>query len=628
MSGFILAVGNTHRQVAAKMVDQAGVQKLLEFGPKAQIVPSDSWTLVQWSGSFGEHPGDLVVARQKDPSIDTFLVGYLTAPEPVTSQTPTASSPFPAIARRVFASDDALGALEGLNGSFALINVASGGSTVQLHSDRFGSRSVWRCHRDGTWLFASHPALIWLALGKREAVNPAALGSLLLRARPSGDGSLLAAGRRNLPGYSYLLRPDGGEESSRWFHPRYEPSLGHSPAQWGNRLASELADAAKRLTGVTEKPLLFLSGGLDSRLAVAALATAGTPDCLTLCDGENYETKTARMVARAVGAPHHTVRRDKLWYLRVMSRASLLQGGNYHPAHSHFSEGLRKVDPALKYDGVLLGDFLEAFQKLLGEKVDALGPRTTPEALCDHVLTLDGQYAASEGLLTLDCLREPLRARVKDAWRADLLPAAKEALSVSSELPVSVDHFLRWRSAFEVATYGMIEDIRSVAPERSISMDNKLHELMCTIPAGYRRNGRLSLEALKILNRELVVIPNANTMLPAQAPYWCHKTVKWIRPRLGRARQRFNRKFGITGAVLASSWTDLRLLAATDPDWTSFIGAILGDPAALPGELFDTARVQDTWRRYRAGELRLGFAINSLVTFGIIHKHFGSGELG
>jgi hypothetical protein len=585
--------------------------------------------LLEWSGDNGRFAPDFVSVANESAKSHSFLYGYVTSPAPLCRKTILENPAAMLSLSRSLSSDkdERSRTIENLNGSFTLLCINYNDKSVYLVSDRFASRTIWRTYQDGTWLFASHPVLLWLAIGKHYALDPAALGSLLLRARPSVDRSLLTVGQRNLPGYIHTLHYDGKEESTRWYRPQYEPLKGKSLGEWGDRLATTLKTSTGRLKPIMSKPLLFLSGGLDSRLALAALATEFDPLCVTLFDGENFETKTARLVAKAVGTQHHTVLRDKAWYIRGMERAALLQGGNYHPAHSHFSEGLIKIGAELDYDSVLLGDFLEAFQKLLGENVESLGQKPSAGDLCDHVLTLDGQYSASEKMGVLKYIREPLRKRVFEAWRSDLMEAATEALEVSGELPASVDYFLRWSAAYEVATYGMIEDVRSFAPERSISMDNELHDLMLSIPAAQRNKGRISLEALKHLAPQLGYIQNANTMLPANAPYWCHKAVKMIRPRLGKAKQLFNRKFGITNSVMASSWTDLRILASTDGEWIKFIDSILSDSAAFPDSIFDTRAIQSAWQRYRAGELHLGFSIDSLLTVGIIHKYYGSGVI-
>lgn len=628
MPGFFIAVGDNHHHLLENIMGSINNVDSLGIGKPTVKPISSSVSLLEWCGESGKFETDLGFISNESVGSNAFLAGYITSPVPICRKTIIESPAALHFLSQGFSSgkDQRIRSIEKLNGSFALLCISSQDKAIYLCSDRFASRTIWRSFHDGTWLFASHPVLLWFAVGKRYALDPAALGSLLLRARPSGARSLLTVGKRNLPGYIHTLSFDGQQESTRWYRPHYEPLKGKSLGEWGERLSSTLKASTRRLKPIMNKPLLFLSGGLDSRLALAALSTEFDPLCVTLFDGENFETKTARLVANTVGAQHHTVLRDKAWYIRGMERAALLQGGNYHPAHSHFSEGLIKIGTDLNYDSVLLGDFLEAFQKLLGENVESLGRKPSAENLCDHVLTLDGQYSASEKMGVLQYIREPLRKRVFDAWRSDLMAAATEALEVSGELPASVDYFLRWSAAYEVATYGMIEDIRSFAPEKSISMDNELHDLMLSIPAAQRNKGRISLEALKHLSPQLGYIQNANTMLPANAPYWCHKAVKMIRPRLGKAKQMLNRKLGIT-SVMSSSWTDLRLLASTDGEWIKFIDSILSDSAAFPDSIFETSAIQSAWQRYRAGELHLGFSIDSLLTVGIIHKNYGSGEL-
>jgi hypothetical protein len=80
-------------------------------------------------------------------------------------------------------------------------------------------------------------------------------------------------------------------------------------------------------------------------------------------------------------------------------------------------------------------------------------------------------------------------------------------------------------------------------------------------------------------------------------------------------------------AVLSSSWMDLRLLATTDERWTTFIQDVLADPAAFPDSIFDRAVVQSMWNRFRSGDFTLGFSIDSLLVFGLIHKYYGNGNI-
>ena len=430
-----------------------------------------------------------------------------------------------------------------------------------------------------------------------------------------------------MPGHIHSLFSSGTEAASQWHRPSYEAAQGIKSSEWGVLLAETLKRSAARLKGVMGKPLLFLSGGLDSRLALATLNGLFDVTAVTLQDSENLETRIAREVARILGAPHKIVRRDKAYYLRVMSQSALLQGGIYHPVHSHFSEGLRVLDNDVAYDSVLLGDFLEAFQKLFGDNADTIPDGIGAEGLLDHVFQLDGKYATHDIDSGLAFLLPSVRRRVLEEWRAQSLADVREALDVVRDLPLAIDYLLRWRAAYELPTYCMIEDVRSFASEKCLSMDNELHDLMLSMPAKIRKSGELSPAATRRLAPRLARVQNANTLLPTSAPGWCHKAVKRVRPKIGTLRRRFNYAFGITGGAMSSSWSDCRLLAAKDGGWIDYIEARLFDPEGLPDTIFDRRAVQQLWRDFRGGNFALGFSLDSLLTFALVHKHYGSGTL-
>jgi hypothetical protein len=629
MAAFFIAIGNGHQLLTERAKHGLPKEVSQSIGGEVLWETSQNWSMVEWCGETDSRMTDIVWAANNKRDTDVFVVGYITEPEAISRKSGSSTSEgILRIDGRLF-SENMLrqAALHELNGSYAILRIASNSGDVTLCSDRWASRTMWRAYVDRTWCLASHPALLWHIAAERLPVEPSSLGGLLLRARPVGDHALLASGKRNLPGTVHTLLSDGHERTSRWYQPAYTPLYQVSEAEWGERVADALKGSATRLRGVMEKPLLFLSGGLDSRLALATLNHVFQPTAVTLLDAENLEMRIAREVAEALRVPHRKVERDKEWYLRGMTRSALLQGGNYHPVHSHFFEGLKQIADSIPYDAAMLGDFLEAFQKLLGNNIDSLGPSPGPEGLFNHILSLDGQYAVRSCEEGLRFLIPEIRGRVLDEWRDSLLPAIKESLEVSQELPVSVDYLLRWRAAYEVATYGMIEDLRAYGPERSLSMDTRLHDLMLTIPGEQRKSGMISKRAMVRLAPQLSGIRNANTALPMAAPAWSHKMAKVIRPRLGRMRRRINHLFGITNAALSSSWTDCHLLAATDESWAQFIESRLFDNNALPDTIFDQGMVKGVWKEFRAGNFELGFSIDSLLTFAIIHKQYGSGGL-
>jgi len=285
------------------------------------------------------------------------------------------------------------------------------------------------------------------------------------------------------------------------------------------------------------------------------------------------------------------------------------------------------MDGQSTFDAVFLGDFLEAFKKLLGDGVDKISQSLTPDYICRNICMFDGQYAAFERFKVLNFLVPSMRDQVYESWAADLKAAAREALDIVDNPLLTIDYLLRWRAAFEVATYGMIEDIRTCAPERSLSMDTELHDLMLRMPADVRSCGKVASQAITILLPKLAMTPNANTMLPMGAPTFAHSAAKLLRPKLGKMRQTINQLLKRTNAIRSGSWQDRRLFASTDPSWINFIENELNDQNTFPENIFDRKQIHQSWEDFKGGNLHLGFSLDSLLTFGFIHKHYGKGSI-
>lgn len=629
MPGFLLTVGDNHLAIARQATKNVAPDLTRGVGTAGGIQTTTTLSLCEWHNEERGFQPDLVWTSDEASAADIFLVGYATEPLAISRKHGlTSETSLLQIGKGFVAGPESQKSLlNELNGSYCLIIVDRKELSVVVCSDRWASRTVWRTFVNGTWCLASHPALLWQALGRKSPIEAASLGSLLLRARPLGDRCLLSGLTRNLPGHVHHLSLSGNEYTSCWHRPVYEPAKGVKSSEWEALLAETLRRSATRLKGVMERPLLFLSGGLDSRLALASLRGVFDVVAVTLQDSENFETKIAREVASALGVTHKIVKRDRSYYLRVMGQSALLQGGIYHPAHSHFSEGLRLLENGVGYDSVLLGDFLEAFQKLFGDDADSLPEGISAEGLYEHIFQLDGKYASHDAGSGLAFLLPSVRDRVFEEWRVQLLATIREALEVTSELPLTIDYLLRWRAAYELATYCMIEDVRSYGPERCLSMDNELYDLMLSMPAKIRKGGRLSPAAIRRLAPRLAHVQNANTMLPASAPHWCHKAVKVVRPKVGTLRRKFNYAFGITGAAMSSSWSDCRLLAAKDQSWIEYIEDRLFDQEGLPDTIFDRKVVEGLWKEFRAGNFSRAFSLDSLLTFALVHKRYGSGVL-
>lgn len=171
--------------------------------------------------------------------------------------------------------------------------VAGAGGVTTLYAAHSGNVAAWSTRA---------PAAAWLADGKAR-LDLQALPEFITFEYPGGERTLIA-GTRALPVATRVdFTPTGPSEASYW--PREER---WSPVP--ETRASEHAERAlleslgRRLDGV-ERPLLGLTGGLDSRVAAVALRELGIHfEALTWGAPDSGERRAAREVARVLGAPH------------------------------------------------------------------------------------------------------------------------------------------------------------------------------------------------------------------------------------------------------------------------------------------------------------------------------------
>ncbi len=614
MAGFLLVAGPSASSISARAADLPG-ELLRRIGPPRPPVEGAAWTRVDFGGSYGP---DLVAAG------DTLLVGYLTEPAPIASTVPGADGALMAALESTPGARDLAGKI---NGSFALIQARDG--DITLVADRFGSRMIFAGRIGDSWGVASHPSLLWHAGGEKLAVDPAALGGLLVRATPLQDRLIFAGARRLRAGRVLELRADGTMDDEAWYVPRWDLRAGRSMDAWADDLAGLLQDSEQRLRPLMKRPVLFLSGGMDSRLALAILKDHPGLRAVTLGGRMNLESRTAKAAAKASGVPWTLGGSDERWSLDSLRDAPAGLGALYSPLECHFAGWLEaEVARSDGPDAALLGDFLEAFAKLLGAKQSAeLPDPATPAQVVDHIATLDKPVPPDMVERMMALLRPGVRERVFDAWRAEIEAEVAESQALAPDQPLAIDLFLRWREAPSVLTFGMLQDVRTQVPERSLSMCTHLHDLMLAMPTAVRDAGKLHPMVLRRVAPLLAALPDANTGMPAGAPRKLHSIAGSARRQIGQLRRKAAVARGASNIKTSGAWGALAVRAAKDPAWIEIIEDSILDPAALPPDLFDPEAVRSMWSSYRGGDAQAWRVVVHLLTFARVHRAFGAGTL-
>ena len=490
--------------------------------------------------------------------------------------------------------------VDSLHGSFSLVFVSNQGKRATVITDRLGSRSVY-VFRTSSEVHLGSNAVTVAREGSSAAIDLGGLASFLLYGTQVDPKHTYFDGVVNQPEgtiatYSLLE----SETQKPWYQFNYHPERGRSLSEWAVECARAVERAAARIAKVSPRPLVFFSGGVDSRLCAAAFGAAGAwPVLLTLADANNLETWVAKLGAKTLGLSHDIFYRDSEYYLRTLSRAGETANGSHLWTHGHFSEAFSHWLSDRRVDAAVLGDLGEAFSKLCFTTPDDTS-YFDPDAFLEHFdeFPLENyRPSGREGTLALmtrdardvavPSLRNRIAARYATLWDAVTDPLARG------------DLFFRWQRVSCHATFQMFFDVRSAGPERNIMFDREVHGLLERIPASLRSGKRLGARIIRQLHLPVSLVPDANSMLPLAAPAAAHKFMKTARPYFGKVKRRLVSDTYHTTA----SWPHLPLLMQRDDAWRRRIEELLFQSPLADATFLDQAAVAATWRAFLAGAL-------------------------
>jgi hypothetical protein len=417
---------------------------------------------------------------------------------------------------------------------------------------------------------------------------------------------------------------------TRWRTDRYEPEQ-RTAEEWGEAIGETLARSAERLVAVTPNPKLFLSGGLDSRLAAAALMRSTTAVTLT-SSGNNGNVRAARRVAERVGARHQVIDRADDWYLEAFPAAALMAGGNYALSHAHYIAPVRLIRASEPDASFLLGDMLENFNKHYF-KANGQRPAFVPARIPQLYPRLYS-YTHPEPARLGRLFRPGVAMAAEEAWRTELIEFSETLRDVSDDDGDRFDALFRWSNCGLCPTQLMLKCIRPLASDRNLMFDGEMLDLYFRVPASMRGAGSLHVATLRHFGMGLTRIPDSNDWLPPGAPAPLKRAARRIRPVLGRWRRRLHRLHRPSGAVVATSgsWHRLDEWFRRDERHREFVDSLIRDDACWPDEIFDRGAVAGVWRDFLAGgrptERATVFELHALIAFGLLQRQiptYGTG---
>jgi hypothetical protein len=506
-----------------------------------------------------------------------------------------------------------------LNGSFVCQFYNKESGELKIFVDRYASRPLWYTEEKNGFLVGNFPSAIAVMKTNPLMINPAGLWSLLYTARHVGNQGLYKDFYCLMAGQKLFRDSRGSLTVENWWRRKFHPQEGISDREWGKLLAEALKQSAVQYMKRCTKPYLFLSGGLDSRVAAAAI---GKPlHAISLCTMPNAETNIASYVSKVLDIEHGIIVRSPYWYLDTLDAASLISSGNYLSVNTHFIVPATVIARQEEQAQFFLGDLLENFNKHYFRNIETSLPKFDPETIEDFWRTSNIAATVKDFERMGTFFRQDLRSGFREMYGAVLKGYARSVCDVSDDDGDRYDTFFRWANVGITYTYNMLTCFHPIAEERNIRFDNKLDDLFSTIPSHVRGRGRLHKWILFSLNGTLSFIPNVNTFLPPIMPESLGSFAKKVRPYIGQLRRKGMKLFTEKPVLNTSgSWVLLHEMYRKDTRYRTRIEDILFNSDSFPEEIFDQQEIKKTWEEFIKGNIDFFHDVKALLSFGALQR--------
>ena len=219
------------------------------------------------------------------------------------------------------------GALQRLNGDFAIALHDRRDSALWLARDRFGIRPLYYLRDPREFGFASRPRPLLRSPGVSRRIDRRYAGLFAAshyRTFDNDPDSSPYLDVAQLPAAHLLLLRNGRLHKERWWALEEQPDLDASPDELAERYRELLLDAVRMRLGRAADPAFTLSGGMDSSTVLACavrLAEERQHAYSTLYSGSEYdESNEIRSMLDAAVEQWHRVPVDEPDVLELVAR--------------------------------------------------------------------------------------------------------------------------------------------------------------------------------------------------------------------------------------------------------------------------------------------------------------------
>ena len=598
--------------------DRLTVQRLARGLDYTGVSDVDAWSDTTLCVSRVHHPDEAPEPAAQRADLDATLIfdGSM-VDAPVPRRTPAAWC------LDLYANHGSEG-LTQVNGQFNVILSDRRRRALLLANDRFASRPLY--------FHATRDRVIWsnqvrglLAPDVPRRLCEAGMHQVFVFQTILDERTLLED-VWTLPPAGVMTFQDGRARVARYWELRYQDAAPRSAGRYAEDLAETLRGAVRRNLRSAKRVGLLLSGGLDSRAIIACSPVSLS--AVTIADSENSEVAVARRLAATRDRPFTFIRRDPDYYSGLVDLGAALGEGASRFDNAHFGRLREALGGSVSglatgygFDLLLKGAALPKRRRhLLGWPVNRHqlvdpGAHPSAETLIDVVLDTQNDCLWHHPVLPR-LFRGSERARLEQSVRG-VVGGILTRSETHAPDPVRRCEFVRMNMrATRFNAFLNVLSIRHFYRDYTVAFDNDVLERHLELPSALRLDGIVYKRALHLLDSAIASIPDSSTGLSPRT----HYLVEHASTRIRLATTRVTRR--PVGDPLASegSWPRMDELIRRRPSLAGRIAEVIGDDAALPGDLLDIGNLKAVLADHLAGRVDATWPLLLTLSFGTWYK--------
>jgi asparagine synthetase B (glutamine-hydrolysing) len=405
------------------------------------------------------------------------------------------------------------GMFERLNGAFAIVRADPAGFSIVTDPMSFTQVFAGKNVKNEVVAFGTHADLVAALTGTSEAMDPVSIAEHLLAGHCTYPHTMYRHVTELSPGSVHCrTRNGGGEPVLRclpYWSPPPEQRDGYDAAALSLSLRQAFVSAVQDRCG-HRTVAVALSGGLDSRLIMAAVTPERECLAFTLCDELNREARTAQKVAAAYGRPWLPLLRRKDYVADHLVDVARFVGFECEFVHAHLFGFADTI--ARRTDAIFTGDLSDTFLRAYTAK-DFVCCKRWAGLRPDSYRKCPFEYARLPDFDSRLVRRDIVEAALERRRAFSEHNADPQRGSLSEWLKIYP--FRQWR---EVAVWAAQ---RRVLPLKLAGADRRLLDFAFRCPIELKLGNQIFLRAAGGLYGPGLRIPSANDgVRPCSGHWW------------------------------------------------------------------------------------------------------------